>query len=136
MENNTNSDSISISKLCTNCCYFYANPQFGLFCSNCYKKINPEPKTIINRKPSEHETFVDDSVECSEIMIKQFNKEICWNCSKKTGLNGYTCRCEFTFCKKHRLPEAHNCEFDFISEGRGLLTKANPFIQNDKIERI
>jgi len=24
------------------------------------------------------------------------------------------CRCEKIFCKKHRLPESHNCEYKFI----------------------
>ena len=24
------------------------------------------------------------------------------------------CRCERIFCKKHRLPEQHNCTFQFI----------------------
>lgn len=36
-------------------------------------------------------------------------------CKRKTGLTAIKCRCEKTFCPKHRLPEKHTCSFDFRS---------------------
>jgi hypothetical protein len=42
----------------------------------------------------------------------------CWNCNKKVGLLGVKCKCDYTFCNKHRMPEDHKCDFDFASEGK------------------
>ena len=36
-------------------------------------------------------------------------------CKRKTGLPASKCRCDKVFCPKHRLPEKHNCSFDFRS---------------------
>jgi predicted nucleic acid binding AN1-type Zn finger protein len=37
------------------------------------------------------------------------------SCKKKLSLviQTLSCRCEKTFCSQHRLPENHNCGFDF-----------------------
>jgi len=37
-------------------------------------------------------------------------------CKKKLTLTDMACRCRKCFCAKHRLPEQHNCTFDFKSE--------------------
>ena len=34
-------------------------------------------------------------------------------CKKKLKLSDTPCRCELRFCKKHRLPEKHDCQYDF-----------------------
>ena len=30
-------------------------------------------------------------------------------CKKKLKISDFPCRCEKTYCNKHRLPEYHNC---------------------------
>ena len=37
-------------------------------------------------------------------------------CRKKLKLTDMPCRCHKCFCIKHRLPEQHQCGFDFKSE--------------------
>ena len=69
-------------------------------------------------------------------VICQVDKGKCWSCTKKTGLLGYDCKCGFVFCKKHRLPETHACEFDYISHGKQVLAMNNPVIKTEKLERI
>ena len=49
---------------------------------------------------------------------------------------GFKCKCEYTFCKKHRLPEKHSCDYDFMSMGKKLIAKNNKKILNDKLERF
>ena len=34
-------------------------------------------------------------------------------CKKKLKLSDTPCRCEMRFCAKHRLPEHHDCGYDF-----------------------
>lgn len=35
------------------------------------------------------------------------------NCSKKLKITDFKCRCNLTFCSNHRLPEYHNCSYNF-----------------------
>ena len=49
-------------------------------------------------------------------MVKKYNKKMkCAmdNCNKKTKLTDFDCRCNKRFCALHRLPETHECSFNF-----------------------
>ena len=35
------------------------------------------------------------------------------NCYYKLKLTDFPCKCEKKFCKIHRLPEQHNCVYDY-----------------------
>ena len=41
----------------------------------------------------------------------QFNN--CFYCDKKLKLIHYKCKCKNLYCVKHRLPQSHDCKFDF-----------------------
>ena len=58
------------------------------------------------------------------------------DCSRKTGLIIFVCRCKKEFCIKHRMPEIHNCDFDYKTEQRKLLEKQNELIAPQKILKI
>lgn len=60
----------------------------------------------------------------------------CWTCNKKVGLTGFHCRCDGVFCGVHRYSDKHECDFDYKALGREQLTKANPTVAADKMERI
>ena len=65
---------------------------------------------------------------------KKQKKNRCYVCNKKTGLLPFTCKCnkEKLFCSKHRIPEEHNCTFDWKKETREKLEKENPQVIADK----
>jgi hypothetical protein len=61
----------------------------------------------------------------------------CCVCKKKVGLLGFTCKCtDKQFCSKHRMPELHNCMYNFKSEYIALLIQKNPVIKATKILKI
>lgn len=60
----------------------------------------------------------------------------CFTCRAKVGLLGFRCRCEQEFCPKHRHADEHSCPFDYKSFDRDNLTKANPVVQAQKINKI
>ena len=136
MENNPNSSSFSGPQLCTKCCSFYANPQFGIYCSTCYKDLGLAPTVMKLVENFEGEKNVEASLISQELIVKQADHSNCWSCGKRAGMMAYKCKCQYSFCKKHRLAESHSCEFDYINEGKKILAKANPNIQNEKVEKI
>ena len=48
----------------------------------------------------------------------------------------WKCRCEKTFCQKHRMPEAHACTYEFKDKGKRELFKLNPVVVGDRISKI
>jgi hypothetical protein len=63
-------------------------------------------------------------------------KSRCQWCNKKVGLTGFSCRCGYTFCSEHRYSDKHNCSFDFKSQNKEILSKANPQVVASKINKI
>ncbi|XP_075238104.1 AN1-type zinc finger protein 4-like [Lycorma delicatula] len=61
----------------------------------------------------------------------------CVKCNKRlTFTNTYTCRCGHIFCTNHRYSEAHDCTYDYKSEGRKILEQNNPLISAPKLPKI
>lgn len=77
---------------------------------------------------------IDDNTGSERTVQK--NKERCFQCRKKVGLLGFTCKCDFVFCSSHRYPKEHQCKFDHASVTRNQLTKQNPLIQAPKLDKI
>jgi len=46
------------------------------------------------------------------------------------------CKCEKNFCIKCKLPEIHNCVFDYKKDGKRKISENNPKISNKKIREI
>ena len=66
-----------------------------------------------------------------------FNSKMpsCSHCLKKTVIP-FTCHCANVYCLKHRIPEVHNCTFDFKAAGKLELTEKNPKMIYPKISKI
>ena len=61
----------------------------------------------------------------------------CSQCRRKLPLVArYECRCNKWFCAKHRYSEEHECDYDYMSEGRRLIAANNPKIQASKLPKI
>lgn len=62
----------------------------------------------------------------------------CKMCGKSLrGLVFFGCKCcneNEWFCNKHRLPEMHNCTFDFKELYKKQIEKENPHIIPKKLE--
>jgi len=69
-------------------------------------------------------------------MNNDINRNCCAfeNCNRKLKLIDFACKCEKIFCKIHRLPENHNCVYDYkennnkekkIEEMKCILDKIN-----------
>jgi hypothetical protein len=65
-------------------------------------------------------------------------KQKCGNCKGKLGIVNYDCKCDTSkrFCGKCRLPEIHNCTFDFKTESIKRLQKQLVKVDHEKIIKI
>lgn len=59
----------------------------------------------------------------------------CAKCKKKI-IYEYKCPCEGSFCIKCRVPELHECTFDFYNEHKKRVEKENPVVNGEKIDKI
>jgi len=59
----------------------------------------------------------------------------CDKCSK-IKLLMFDCRCGETFCSKCKMPEKHNCNFDYKEHAKNKLKINNPLVINNKIKKI
>ncbi|XP_044504862.1 zinc finger A20 and AN1 domain-containing stress-associated protein 3-like [Mangifera indica] len=60
----------------------------------------------------------------------------CLKCPRRVGLTGFRCRCGSLFCWRHRYPEQHECTFDFKEMGKEQISKDNPVIKAEKLQKI
>ena len=58
------------------------------------------------------------------------------DCKKKIGLLGFTCKCNKTFCSKHRHPEDHQCLFDHKSNDISILENKLVKVTSEKVIKI
>ena len=136
-KNSQSANNISEPALCAACLTFYGNPQFQSLCFKCYKEATArEAAKPQQRLPEAPLVQPPAPEEAPAAPAKQADKSKCWSCAKRAGSLGYECRCGFVFCSRHRMPESHECDFDFVADGKQQLAKNNPLIQNDKLERI
>lgn len=60
----------------------------------------------------------------------------CSTCRKRVGLTGFNCRCGNLFCAVHRYSDKHDCPYDYKTAAQDAITKANPVVKSDKLEKI
>ncbi|TNV75421.1 hypothetical protein FGO68_gene15595 [Halteria grandinella] len=143
-------------QLCNGCYAFYAYNTTNYLCSKCYKDTvhtaetsNHQPIENTEEKEMPENQAVQE--ECKDIkepvaalvinaradgLPFQENTKVCWQCSKRVGLLGFTCKCQYVFCGKHRYAEEHLCTFDHVTQQREILERSNPLVRSEKVKKI
>lgn len=76
----------------------------------------------------ENEDLLSSNTKSSRCNLK--------GCTKKVGLVPIVCRCDKAFCAKHRIPETHDCTYDYKTNGKRKLEEDNKCIAFEKILKI
>ena len=56
----------------------------------------------------------------------------CYVCNKKINLLNFECKCGNNYCINHKMPEKHNCLFNFIEYNKNKLNLENPIIKSTR----
>jgi predicted nucleic acid binding AN1-type Zn finger protein len=72
------------------------------------------------------------TIEFNKNMDKRCNHK---ECTKKLRISDIKCKCEFIFCSLHRLPEQHDCSFNYKSQDFNKIINNMKCISS-KIEKI
>ena len=107
-----------------------------------FEKVDNKSNTIRDDlyKVDSKNSNINSSELDNEVPKKPKKKKYCCfgECKKKLTLMDMECKCKcgFKFCSLHRLPESHNCTYDFKNESKDLLAKRLIKVVKDKVERI
>lgn len=94
----------------------------------------------VNKTPPSKEK-VNESVQKNNIVNTENKKQKkkrkrCTKCNKKLSLVPFGCRCGNLYCNLCRMPESHNCNFDFKAYACKQIEKENPVVIAKKVEEI
>jgi hypothetical protein len=95
--------------------------------------INLPDSPIFGSTPADVPIFAINEINKSS---KPSNRCCFSECKKKLLLSDTQCKCNERFCMTHRMPETHNCSFDYKAAGQAQLTIAMPQVIGSKFERI
>lgn len=118
---------------CLKCQQFFGRPEQDDLCSKCFKEKN-KPETKIVEKPQI--PVITEIKEEKETKQEQVDTSKCFKCARKTGIYGYKCKCNNHYCKVHRIPEEHECTYDFKESGKKELEKINVKVVASKLEKF
>ena len=57
-------------------------------------------------------------------------------CNKRLKISDFPCKCEKIFCKMHRLPEQHLCQYDYKENDTKNKKIENMKCVSNKIQKI
>ena len=121
---------------CVGNCGFYGSAALGNYCSKCHKEKKERDAREAEEAKERAEAEAAEALKPKEMLDErddQTDKTRCWQCEKKIGLTGVRCRCGYHFCAAHRYAESHDCDYDYKTNERRKLTKANPVVQANKL---
>lgn len=114
--------------------------------SSSKETINEEQKTdsqiVMQPKQSTatlKRKLVDISLEDAKHVktverIAESQSQSCAFCNKKIKfISAFVCRCQKSFCSRHRFFDQHGCTFDYKNEVKNKLMENNPKIAPKKI---
>lgn len=117
--------------ICRNCKVFFGC-QEGL-CSKCFRQI----KSQVTEEKVAVCSLNKVIEEVKAVRQKEIEKpDRCFCCNKMLGPVNFRCKCLKFYCMRHRHPEEHKCEFDFVTDGAQRIKAGNPLVEAPKFNKL
>lgn len=103
---------------------------------NSDKSMVMQPKTTTSLSKRKIVDIPMSEVKHVRVVEEKFDSQssTCAFCNKKLKfISTFTCRCQKSFCTKHRFHDKHDCTFDYKNEARNKLIENNPKVAPKKI---
>ena len=126
------------SLLCKMCQTFFGNPQAEGMCSSCYKLHHPElsSKPIVYNQFSVKEVQETLQINIEKPKVEKPKQMKCQLCGIKVGYLGFKCKCGYTYCGQHKYCDMHKCTYDYKTEAKERIMKANPAVIPEKLSQV
>lgn len=144
---------------CVNNCGFFGSAGTMNMCSKCHRDLvlkqqqakiaessigNIGNGSSSNSRTESVAVHVEPGVVESMNFITQVidasasngNPNRCSTCRKRVGLTGFNCRCGNFFCGVHRYSDKHGCPYDYRTAAQDAISKANPVVKAEKLDKI
>lgn len=157
--------SSAVRTVCKGNCGFYGDPNTEGYCSVCFKtrqSLKPCPKNCGNTGDEKFNGLCSvcflkvkaasvgwhKRIHMAKLKLRavrffrlgtkavQKNRQRCFVCSRKLGINGFECRCGYVFCGDHRFADKHECTFDYQKAHKKKLEDENQRIFGKKLKRL
>jgi len=131
-------DQKEVPKFCLKAgCGFWGMQKFKGYCSVCYKKDSADRRKDLKRKWRVAVTKIRAMYRFRlSLRPVQLNRNKCYKCRRRVGLEGIECRCGYVFCGKHRYADEHDCEYDYKKAQRRKLMQENTRLLGKKFDKI
>lgn len=99
---------------------------------------NNNDLTFIQNCLPEKDTNIESNDKKQSEITKNVNTCNFEGCNKKLSLIEKTmkCKCDGVYCGKHKHANKHNCNFDYIKDGKKKLEESLVKIEGNKIQKI
>eukprot|EP00826_Nyctotherus_ovalis_P057809 TRINITY_DN7915_c0_g1_i1.p1 TRINITY_DN7915_c0_g1~~TRINITY_DN7915_c0_g1_i1.p1 ORF type:complete len:134 (+),score=36.01 TRINITY_DN7915_c0_g1_i1:167-568(+) len=124
------------TSLCSLCRAFFGSDKTNGLCSACYKLQHPETSAPTPVPRGQIVEELKQPPQAPEpVKVNQTGTK-CRECGVRVGYLGYPCKCGYVYCGKHRYDDMHGCTFDYKGEAKEKISKANPAVVAEKLNKL